>query len=371
MPFSLGWVDHDQVARDRIHEILVSLREPGTRDELGVGTIRNALASLLFPGTSTVQTRLRYFLIVPWVYRSLEETGAVGTEMWKMGGELERKVAKHLALTREKGVIGKRGGRLLASSVYWTGLGAWGLRHDPVGRNGSSIWHRGLPPRPSAFPEFDTLALTAGEAEYIQDRVAQAVPGSLLAHLFLHARPAKCGFAWEHPDYEGFAPAHKETLQHARLFSEVIDGALLLYNLMLARRAEREKKVGEYQMKLEKWSARLDGEALHNWSLSDFWLTVRRGRRINPSAQDFVGQWIDYARSGALNVIGNGFPEGNSAPARLVRRRELALKRSRSRFSNQRMLDEWDGGSGVYRMDYRWYKVCGYLDELVAGLSRG
>ncbi|MDE0083355.1 MAG: DUF6361 family protein [Gammaproteobacteria bacterium] len=371
MPFSLGWVDHDQGARDRIHEILAHLREPGVRDELGIGTIRDSFASLLFPGTSTVQTRLRYFLIVPWVYRSLEEGGAVGGEIWRMGEELEREVAKHLALTREKGVIGKRGGRRLASSVYWTGLGAWGLRHEPGGRNGSSIWHRGLPLRPSGFPEFDTLALTAREAEYIRDRVAQAVPGSLLAHLFLHPRSVKCGFAWEHPDYEGFSSSHKETLQHARLFSEVIDGALLLYSLLLARRAGREEKVGEYQLKLETWSTRLDGEALRNWSLPDFWMTVRRGRRINPSAQHFVGRWIDYAKSGALNAANHGFPGDNSAPARLVRRREKALKRLRSRFSNQRMLDEWNGGSGVYRMGYRWYKVRGYLDELVAGLSRG
>jgi hypothetical protein len=27
---------------------------------------------MFFPGTSTIQTRARYFLFIPWIYRSLE-----------------------------------------------------------------------------------------------------------------------------------------------------------------------------------------------------------------------------------------------------------------------------------------------------------
>ena len=96
------------------------------------------------------------------------------------------------------------------------------------------------------FQRSDTLALASAEARYLQDRVTQSVPGSLLAHLFLRAHPAECRFAWEHPDYAGFPPPHKAALEHARLFSEVIYGAPLLYNLLLARRAERDDKIAEY-----------------------------------------------------------------------------------------------------------------------------
>ena len=38
-----------------------------SRDELGLGAIRASFADALFPGTSTIQTRLRYMLFVPWV----------------------------------------------------------------------------------------------------------------------------------------------------------------------------------------------------------------------------------------------------------------------------------------------------------------
>ena len=374
MPFALSWVDHDQEARNRVQKVLALLEERESRDELGLGQIRDSLSDLLFPGTSTVQTRLRYFLIVPWVYRALEEEGVAGGEIWARGRDLELEVAEHLRGTGEAGVFGRRAGRRLRrlpSSVYWVGLGSWGLLRGAGGQGGSSIWHQGLPARPPGFPRLRTLALDSAEAEYLQDRVTQSVPDSLLAHLFLIARPAKCRFAWQHPDYAGFPAAHKAALEHARLFSEVIYGAPLLYNLLLARLAQGKDRIAEYQDALEKWSADLDRTALDSWSLSDFWSTVRRRRRINHGALQFVNRWIDHARSGALDVREHGVPADDSAPARLVRKREQALKRERSRFRNRRMLDQWNGGAGVYRTDYRWYKVRAYLRELAAGLGQG
>ena len=46
--------------------------EHDTRDELGIGSVRDAFADTLFPGTSTITTRARYFLLVPWTYQRLE-----------------------------------------------------------------------------------------------------------------------------------------------------------------------------------------------------------------------------------------------------------------------------------------------------------
>ena len=369
MSFALSWVDHDQKARNRVEQILALLNEREARDELGLGPIRDSLADLLFPGTSTIQTRLRYFLVVPWVYRALEVEGVKGAEVWRRGRDLELEVADHLRGTSEAGVIGKRAGRRLKrlpSSVYWLGLGTWGLRYD----RRASRWHQGLPARPRGFPKIDTLALTSAEAQYLQDRVTQSVPDTLLAHLFLRANPAECRFAWEHPDYAEFPPPHKAALEHARLFSEVIYGAPLLYNLLLARLAQREDMIAEYRAKLETWSGDLDRGALDNWSVTDFWWTVGQRRKINPCAQDFVARWIDLARSRALDVSKHGFPADDSDPARLVRRRERRLKRDRSRFRNRRLLDQWGGGSGLYRMGYRWGKVRDYIRELAAGLGQ-
>jgi hypothetical protein len=67
MAASLTWIDHDAKARERSLRIL-SLFKTTTRDELGLGAIRDSFADQLFPGTSTIQTRLRYMLFVPWIY---------------------------------------------------------------------------------------------------------------------------------------------------------------------------------------------------------------------------------------------------------------------------------------------------------------
>ena len=84
MPSTLAWLDHDAEARDRTRRILALFQEEGTRDQLGLGGIRDSLSDLLFPGTSTIQTRLRYFLLVPWVYERLEEDAVPAMITWHL-----------------------------------------------------------------------------------------------------------------------------------------------------------------------------------------------------------------------------------------------------------------------------------------------
>ena len=53
--------------------MLRSLEEPDTLDVLGLGAVRDAFSDMLSPGTSTVQTRLRYFIFLPWIFKRLED----------------------------------------------------------------------------------------------------------------------------------------------------------------------------------------------------------------------------------------------------------------------------------------------------------
>ena len=59
---TLGWLDHDPHERERTTRILALFKERNAVDELGLGGIRDSFADQLFPGTSTIQTRLRYML---------------------------------------------------------------------------------------------------------------------------------------------------------------------------------------------------------------------------------------------------------------------------------------------------------------------
>ena len=48
-------------------ELVDQFHEQGTVDYLGIGQIRDAFGDLLFSSTSTLHTRLRYTLFIPWL----------------------------------------------------------------------------------------------------------------------------------------------------------------------------------------------------------------------------------------------------------------------------------------------------------------
>ena len=186
MPSTLSWLDHDADARERMDRFLALFEERGTMDELGLGAIRDAFSDRLFPGTSTIQTRLRYFLLVPWVYETLESRRVRSDEIAEAARELEYRVTESLKNSDDQeGVFGREAGRRLkrlASDVYWGGLGEWGIRRydgsksryhealDAIYRHRrrladqsencgaevdpfSRTWHPGLPEPPESFPE--------------------------------------------------------------------------------------------------------------------------------------------------------------------------------------------------------------------------
>jgi hypothetical protein len=62
-------------------DVVDLFREHDTRDELGIGSGREAFADMLFPGPSTIMTRARYFLLFPWAYQRLERLRVRSTEI--------------------------------------------------------------------------------------------------------------------------------------------------------------------------------------------------------------------------------------------------------------------------------------------------
>ena len=68
----LGWIDFSKTERSKILSVLDLLSQDGTLDELGIAPIRDGFSNLFFPGTSTIQTRAKYFFIVPYALKELE-----------------------------------------------------------------------------------------------------------------------------------------------------------------------------------------------------------------------------------------------------------------------------------------------------------
>src|SRR5690606_24242924 len=114
------------------------------------------------------------------------------------------------------GVIGSQARaklQRLPSSVYWLGLGAWGIRlfpgsvdqyhrsldyfyetqrqrrrlrgqdDDLLDEPARANWHPNIPEPPTDLLEKATFKLTPAEADYLSERVRIHTPGSLLAFL--------------------------------------------------------------------------------------------------------------------------------------------------------------------------------------------
>ena len=129
----LGWIDFSKDERNKVLNVIHLLDEPGAVDELGIGAVRDAFADLFFPGTSTVQTRAKYFLIVPYV---LMEAGSgkygsdLNTILRKIDNE-ERSCRDILIKTSNDGVIGSLVPRSWVlrtpSNIYWNGIKRMGI----------------------------------------------------------------------------------------------------------------------------------------------------------------------------------------------------------------------------------------------------
>ena len=377
-----------------------------SRDELGIGSIRDTIADRLFPGTSTIQTRLRYMLVVPWTYRLLEEQKVSAGKFAVRADQEERRLIQVLLATDEKRVFGREAGvklKRLPSSVYWAGLGAWGIRRfsgsqsdyyrqiDQLylrqGRRrkkedddsdpdiGAHAWHPRLPPAPEGFPEHLDLQVTPEEASFFADRISSTCKGSLLDWLVKYGNPDNCAEPWLHMQFADFPEPMRRLLKHARLFCDIVEGAARLYNVSLADlQVEQSKPTGntyaearrdEHESALDEWRERVDWPALTTWSLDEFWSeTVGHGHDITPALRSFITAWL------ARLLDTKGLVGADREARALVRSREMKLKGSRSRFTNKEALGQWGGNSGTGRNTFRWGVARDFLSDLYPALGR-
>ena len=395
MTSSFAWLDFSDRDRKRALDAVDLFREEDTRDELGLGVIRDAFADRFFPGTSTIQTSARYFLFVPWLFQLLKPADREPVRFAQRVRQLQDQLRRSLMKGGESvGVIGYRAGgnvQRLPSSVYWQGLRRLGilrfngseadyatelrprreaLRNDDgelVTDSGRSLWDQQLPQPPAGWLDTADFKLSREEARYLTDRINFAAPNSLLAYL-LHvaAPPGDTNFPWEHMPSVDLLPPLGEELDHAQNFSETMHGAALLYNLMLAREKESKDLIEAYEEWLAEWWEELKqrSEELGRWNRSRLWALLAAWQaRVTPPTYSFVETWLS-AIIGKVRRIEAILSDPGFL--NLIREREKSLKRARARLGNPRALDLWNGRSGAGQLDYRWGRpVRKMLDDLL------
>lgn len=382
-------------------DVVDLFKEQNTRDELGIGAIRDALADQLFPGTGTVQTRARYFLFIPWIYLDLERRKIGSSRIVNEARKVEIQLIEALARSHRgqgEGVIGieaRAGLKRLPSNIYWLGLGTWKIRitHGSQDQFHRSLdrfyrvmtprsrseetdapvtilpnWHTGLPDAPASFSEKANFTLRRIEADYLRERIMASVPASLLAFLVDKGRDdAAADYPWFHPQLPQFPSAIGGQLEHARNFSEAIHGAALLYNFMLAEKSAKKDLIRQYQSELAEWAESLQAREsdLARWDRKQFWSVVTNDPtvRISIHTRTFVDNWLNLALTTA---VASRIKSQDKA-RQLVHGRERSLKGKLARLDNRDALRNWNGAAGAGRLDYRWRQAKTIIGDILVG----
>ena len=397
----IAWLDYDGAAREKALQLLSAFQEKESVDELGLGTIRDALSDKMFPGTSTLMTRLRYMLFIPWMFKRLEEGHVYSHSFLTRADEDERNLVRVLKSKYglEGGVIGARSGEFvkrLPSDIYWAALRVWGIRQKDISideyGNGISSWYaelnafkrsrrrsmdqsedlgsadavegmwcKTLPQMPSDFPRQASFDLTKGEALFLKEHILRNCRGSVLATLASGRYAVNVDFPWMLD-----LPEHRVVIHHAKMFARVMNGATILYNVLLSRHYhatigndKSSEWVANHEAEWEEWSDTVSGLDVASWNLEGlFGLTPR----VPLLTRKFVENWVALVKERGGNLLESGIA------VNLIRSRERDLKRERSRFINRKALEQWSGKSGGL-FNYRWHRVSRLVTDLYAGLE--
>ncbi len=386
-------------------ELVSALNEPATLDELGIGRIRDTISEALFPGTSTIQTRARYFLFIPWILQMVERSPGSNPGARAQQLQLTLRNALDVAHGPNQGVIGREAGAALRrwpDSIYWPGLERWGIRlyrgsissyysalrrppswmsgearSDEPGEEGSnetaervlSYWER-MPDPPDDFPEVATFALKSEEAEFLRDRVGFAHRRSFLAHLLQTEGgeiPQDTAFPWEDPAAQTAPVAAQDWLKDARLFSLVHRGAALLYNLMMAQASGDIDRADMFENRFATWADEIEGShaEIAIWDRGSMWRKLTTANpRIRGSTQLFADRWYVLVTTAPLASL----PRIRDARD-LIRNRERALKHTRARLSYSDALSARSGYPTSARLEFRWSQAKTIASDILSALG--
>lgn len=226
---TIGWT---QISRSDVSKATEILRgeERGIRDEIGFLALHQGFANRFFPGTSVLQTRLRYALFVPWqMTDAIEQArGNHARARAELKRAEQRLVSRLLQGVQDDallpaGIIGSRSANhdpgQPPSTIYWSALREWRVLQPLANRRmptrdhvlatgadeGASRADDGvelevsdrsnfydLPDPPKEWSETEaalSFRLELKERLYLRDRIGERLP-SLLARMATAGPPA-------------------------------------------------------------------------------------------------------------------------------------------------------------------------------------
>ena len=398
----IGWIDFDNKDRNKILSVLSWLSGPETLDELGIGVVRDAFSDILFPGTSTVQTRAKYLLLVPYILLELEKQK--GLEYREFLAALERKEKDLIQILKEEnaeGVIGSRAGEKLKrrpSEIYWNALHTYGIfncrsrlslnayvkavcalnrekanlysvgrseREEgnddnklPGGRCIEEFWR--VPPPNSDWRNTQKIELTQEEAGFLRDRILKSEHSrdSLFAFILRNELNEVINYDQIDPigSIASLPNQIKNDLEMAQRFSWFVYGANIRYNIILSDGRNETAKT-----KWENWyESAMSSRSVETFDLNEPFVRLGISGRNRGRLLPFMQKWQKAVLSGNIKQMDE-----------LLIAREIELKGSgRAKLGNSSIFRWQEGvwlGGGL--LQYRFHNAKRILADIFAGLQ--
>ena len=392
----LGWIDFSKEDRQKALDVINLLSEQGAVDELGIGIVRDAFANYFFPGTSTIQTRAKYFLIVPYILRDAVD-GRYGKDVNRIlrAIDTEEKECGIKLLESNPKAEGVIGTRVLPkgwvarkpSDIYWNGIRTYGIfcnyglsipeyvslavklntqkssaklgnRNDEAEENEKddsdagdimnvSFWN--LPIYHDNWRANLTIELTNEEAFYLDKQIQKGAKGTLLEYVLKNRIDMN-----KYEDFVSMAADLSEKVEEklsymmklACEFNNLVYMARVRFNVMLSEE-ENEVAVSEWdRLKPQvKRRANVDLSAVfHELELH------------NPGTYLFLSKLQEAFK--ALDI---------DAADELIKKRERQLKGiNRAKLNRTKEFDhsKWVGGG---ELDYRFSNARRIINDIYSG----
>lgn len=293
----LGWVDYSNEERNKVVSILRMLGVQTALDEIGVGTVRDSFADKLFPGISTIQTRAKYFVLLPYLFGSAEKQRYdKRSDVLVWINRQEEQMVNTLVMNskaKADGIIGSRSykqGRTVKqkpSGIYWNGLRAFDILRYPnlsienvcdrIWRNSAkkeeiSLKAEGDMDGPDdsdalndnfsmfspIIPEYDymdeaAIDLTRNEALFLFEKITRS-PQTQCSLLKFMLTEKVVFNDFQSIDAAKLTGELRKTVQLAQHFADFIYGAHILYNVIYSEEKDLDM-IAEFKrwMRMEEY----------------------------------------------------------------------------------------------------------------------
>ena len=401
MASSIIWLDFSDDQQRKVNEALRNFETKDTVDDLGLGSVRDAISNALFPGTSVLQTRARYLLFIPWIFQEAFKKSP--KQLVNKAYDLERNLIIALLNSEDvDGVIGRVQGKdlkTLPSSIYWSALQMFGifqLKGSTIrqfgriaARSRENIEYEGeflgsaerfwteMPKPPEGFGKFQSadMSLTVEEAGWLCERIlsVQQRTGfpSLLSELMALLQNGDGTFLeytnlWDIELSEDADFRIRNLVRHSQFFSLLAEGISLLYNSMLIDALkDRGREISfadDYSERLKVWEGTALALKLDDWcaNIEIFWSCLN-SLNVYPSEKSkyFVAQIAKRIEEEGLD----GF-SSNQKVENLIFLREKEHKKYQARLHNSGRLFSYRGEAGTRTLNFRWPVVRRILGDV-------